>query len=192
MTPTPTPRPPADRVVVPQYDLRAQYDAIRPEIDCAIQGVVEGGLFERGAPVQALEEAFARFVGAQYAVSCGSGYAAIFLALKATGLGPGDEVITVADTENATVAAISHTGARPVFVDVDPRTFNMDPALIEAAITPRTKALLPVDLYGLPCDMDAIMEVAARRRLTVVDDATLAVGATLRGRPVGALCPLTA
>ena len=174
-------------MVVPGRDLVAQYESIKQDIDRAIQRVLLSGEFERGEELDSFEAAFARFCGTRYAVAVGSGYAALFLALKACGIGPGDEVISVANTDVATVSAISHTGATPVFADIDARTFNIDPALIENKITPHTRALLPIHLYGLPADMDPIIEIAERHDLLVIEDAALAFGARYRGKRVGSI-----
>lgn len=174
-------------LVVPGRDLVAQYESIKEDIDRAIQRVLLSGEFERGAELESFEEAFARFCGTRYAIGVGSGYAALFLAMKACAIGTGDEVISVANTDVATVSAISHTGATPVFVDIDPRTFNIDPALIEQKITPQTRALLPIHLYGLPADMDPIIEIAKRYDLLVIEDAALAFGAQYRGKRVGSI-----
>jgi dTDP-4-amino-4,6-dideoxygalactose transaminase len=173
--------------IIPASDVRRQYLSIKPEIDEAVQRVLASGEYERGEELDSFEAAFARFCEVGYAVGVGSGYAAVFLALKACGLGPGDEVLTVANTDMATVSAISHTGATPVFVDIDAATLNMNPSLIEAKLTPRTRAILPVHLYGLPTDMDPIMALARDRNLLVIEDAALADGARYRGRRAGGL-----
>jgi dTDP-4-amino-4,6-dideoxygalactose transaminase len=177
----------ATEIVVPGANLPAQYRSIKADIDQAIRRVIDSGEFERGPELDAFEDAFARFCGTRYAVAVGSGYAALFLALKAAGVGPGDEVITTANTDMATISAISHTGATPVLVDIDARTHNIDPTLIEARVTPRTRALMPIHLYGLPADMDAVMDIAARHDLVVVKDAALALGARYKGRRVGGI-----
>ena len=135
----------------------------------------------------AFEQEFATYCGAAECIALNSGTSALHLALLAAGVGPGDEVITVPFTFVASVAAVSYTGARPVLVDIDPRSFTMDPAAIEAAITPRTKAILPVHLYGQPADMDPIMEIARRHGLVVIEDAAQAHGAKYKGRPVGSI-----
>jgi dTDP-4-amino-4,6-dideoxygalactose transaminase len=140
-----------------------------------------------GKEVAAFEEEFADFCGARYGVAVNSGTSALHLALLAAGVGPGDEVITVPCTFVATVAAILYTGARPVFVDVDSKTYTMDPSQVEAAVTPKTKAVLPVHLYGNPADMDSILAVARRHKLTVIEDAAQAHGAEYRGRRCGSL-----
>jgi dTDP-4-amino-4,6-dideoxygalactose transaminase len=174
-------------VSVPWLGHKVEYDSLKDVIDGAIQRVLESGEFQRGEEVDAFEEEFARFCDAEYARGTASCYGAMLMALLACGVGPGDEVITVANTDIATTAAISHTGARFVWVDIDQRTYNMDPAKIEAKITPRTKAILPVHMYGLPADMDPIMDIAERHNLWVIDDAALAVGARYKGRRMGTL-----
>jgi dTDP-4-amino-4,6-dideoxygalactose transaminase len=149
--------------------------------------VLEGGQFVLGSEVAAFEQEFAAYCGAAECIALNSGTSALHLALLAAGIGPGDEVITVSFTFVASVAAVIYAGARPVLVDIDPRSFTMDPAAIEAAITPRTKAILPVHLYGQPADMDPIMEVARRHGLLVIEDAAQAHGAKYKGRPVGSI-----
>lgn len=182
------PRPcETSRVAVPMYDLRAQYLSMRADIDQTVRGVLEGGEFERGEVLDTFAAVFARFCGVKCAVPVGSGHAALFLTLKAAGIGPGDEVISVANTDMATIAAISHTGALPVWVDIDPHTYNIDPCQIEERITPHSRAIVPVHLYGLPADMDSVLEIAQRHSLLVVEDAALAIGARHRGCPVGGL-----
>jgi dTDP-4-amino-4,6-dideoxygalactose transaminase len=173
--------------MIPFVDLKRQYFNIKPEIDGAIARVLDNGLFVLGPEVQAFEREFADYCAAAHGVAVNSGTSALHLALLAAGVGPGDEVITVPFTFVATASAIGYTGARPVFVDIDPATFTMDPARIEDAITPRTKAILPVHLYGQPADMDPILEIGRRRGLTVIEDACQAHGALYKGRPVGAL-----
>jgi len=170
---------------VPLVDLKAQYASIKPEMDVAIQRVLSHCGFIMGPEVKAFEEAFAVYCGAEQAVGVASGTAALHLSLLACGLGPGDEVITTPFTFFASGEAISQTGARPVFVDIDPFTYNIDPAQIEAAITPRTKAIMPVHLYGQPAEMDPILDVAHRHDLLVIEDAAQAHGAEYRGRRAG-------
>lgn len=162
---------------IPLVDLRAQYERIKPEIDAALQRVIDGTAFILGPEVAAFEEAFARYLGAGGAVGVASGSAALHLALRACGVGRGDEVITTAHTFIATVEAIVQIGARPVFVDIDPRTYTIDPDQVERAITARTRAILPVHLYGHPADMDALGAIAARHSLRLVEDAAQAHGA---------------
>ena len=174
-------------MTVPFVDLKAQYRAIKAEVDEAIARVLENASFILGPEVEAFEEAFAAYVGARYCVALNSGTAAVQLAVQALGIGPGDEVIVPANTFFATAEAVSTAGARPVFVDVDPLTYNIDAAKIEAAITPRTRAIIPVHLYGQPADLDAVFEVARRRGLAVVEDAAQAHGAEYKGHRVGAL-----
>ena len=171
--------------IIPIFDLRRQYRTLRPEIDAAVARVLESGEFERGDELDGFEQAFASFCGVRYAVGTGSGQGALFLALKACGLGPGDEVITVANTDLSTTASIRHTGASVVWADIDGRTFNIDPACIEAKITSRTRAIVPVHMYGLPADMDPILAIAQRHGLIIIDDAALAAGATYKGRRTG-------
>jgi len=177
----------AAEVKVPFLDLKSQYHAIKPEIDAAVAKILESSQFVLGEEVAGFEREFAAYSGAAQGIAVNSGTSALHLALLAAGVGPGDEVITVPNTFVATVAAIKYTGARPVLVDIDPVRYTMDPARIEAAITPRTKALIPVHLYGQPADMDPILEIARRRKLVVVGDAAQAHGAKDKGRPIGSL-----
>ncbi|PYM14977.1 MAG: erythromycin biosynthesis sensory transduction protein eryC1 [Candidatus Rokuibacteriota bacterium] len=172
---------------IPLVDLKAQYSAIRPDIDRAIQRVLDGTSFILGSEVEEFERAFARHVDAREAVGVGSGTSALHLALLACDVGPGAEVITTAHTFIATAAAISHVGARPVFVDIDPRTYTIDPQQVEEAITPATRALLPVHLYGQPADMSAIAEIARRHDLRLIEDAAQAHGAEWDGRRCGSI-----
>jgi dTDP-4-amino-4,6-dideoxygalactose transaminase len=174
-------------VKVPFLDLRAQYRRIKPEIDDAVMRVLETAQFVLGDEVAAFEREFAAYSGAAHGIAVNTGTSALHLALLAAGVGAGDEVITVPHTFVATVAAIGYTGARPVYVDIDPVRFTMDPARVEGAITPRTKAIIPVHLYGQAADMDPIVEIARRRGLTVIEDAAQAHGARYKGRPVGSL-----
>ena len=174
-------------MTVPFVDLKTQYLAIKDEIISAITGVLDSGQFVLGRAVAHFEERFAHSCGASYGIAVNSGTSALHLALLAGGIGPGDEVITVPCTFVATVAAIHYSGARPVFVDVDPVTYTMDPSGIEAAITPRTKAIMPVHLYGNPADMDPILEIARRHNLLVIEDAAQAHGAEYRGRRCGSI-----
>ncbi|MGC2450894.1 MAG: DegT/DnrJ/EryC1/StrS family aminotransferase [Candidatus Sulfotelmatobacter sp.] len=174
-------------VKVPYLDLKAQYRSIKPEIDAAISAVLESCQFVLGPEVAAFEQEFAAYCGAAECIALNSGTSALHLALLAGGIGPGDEVITTPFTFVASVAAVLYAGARPVLVDIDPRSFNIDPNKIEAAITTRTKALLPVHLYGQPADMDPVTQIARRRGLIVVEDAAQAHGARYKGRPVGSI-----
>ncbi|MBS1856520.1 MAG: DegT/DnrJ/EryC1/StrS family aminotransferase [Acidobacteria bacterium] len=173
--------------MIPMADLQAQYRAIRDELDEAVGRVLANAQYILGPEVAAFEDEFARCQQAAHAIGVNSGTSALHLALLAAGVGAGDEVITVPFTFIATAAAIRYTGARPVFVDIDRDTFNMDAARIEAAITPRTRAILPVHLFGQAADMDPILEIARRRGLAVIEDAAQAHAAEYRGRRVGAL-----
>ncbi|MFN8564700.1 MAG: DegT/DnrJ/EryC1/StrS family aminotransferase [Anaerolineae bacterium] len=171
---------------IPLVDLKAQYATIKDEIDAAMSRVVNNTSFIGGKELTDFEAAFAAFQQTERCVGCASGTAAIFLALLALGIGEGDEVITTAHTFIASVEPIETLGATTVLVDIDPVTYNIDPAKLEAAITPRTKAILPVHLYGQLAPMDAIMEIARRHNLYVVEDAAQAHGAELNGKRAGA------
>lgn len=173
--------------MIPFIDLKAQYRQIKPEVDEAISRAIESAQFVLGPEVTAFERRFADYCGVAHCLAVNSGTSALHLALLAAGVGPGDEVITVSMTFVATTAAVLYSGAKPVFVDVDPVTWTMDPALIEAAITPRTKAILPVHLHGMMADMDPIMEIARRRGLVVIEDAAQAHGAEYKGRRAGSI-----
>jgi len=173
--------------LVPMVDLKAQYDTIRVEIDAALARVFESAAFIKGEDCALFEKEFAAYCGAAHACGVANGTDALTLALRAYGIGPGDEVVTVANTFIATGEAILLNGARPVFVDVDPVTYTMDPARVEKAITPRTKLVLPVHLYGQPASMPAIVEIAGRHGLRVLEDAAQAHGAEIEGRRAGAL-----
>lgn len=173
--------------MIPFLDLRAQYREIGPEIEKAVVAVLHGCDYVLGETVERFEAEFADYCGADHAVALNSGTSALHLALLAAGVGPGDEVITVPMTFVATTAAIVYAGATPVFVDIDPRTWTMDPALIEAAVTPRTRAILPVHLHGRLADMTAIRVVANRHGLPVIEDAAQAHGAERGGRRAGAI-----
>jgi dTDP-4-amino-4,6-dideoxygalactose transaminase len=173
--------------LIPFLDLKAQYQQMKPEIDAAIIRAVHSTQFVLGPEVEAFEERFASYCNVRHCVAVNSGTSALHLALLAAGIGPGDEVITVSMTFVATTAAILFSGAKPVFVDVDPVTWTMNPSLIEAAITPRTRAILPVHLHGLMADMDEIMEIASRHKLVVIEDAAQAHGAEYKGRRAGSI-----
>jgi dTDP-4-amino-4,6-dideoxygalactose transaminase len=172
---------------VPFLDLHAEHLPLRAELGGAIDEVIEAVAFAGGPFVSDFEERFAEFCHVEHAVGVGSGTDALWLAMLALGIGPGDEVITVPMTFIATAAAISRTGARPVFVDIDATTYTMDPAGIEEAVSPRTKAILPVHLFGQMADMKPILEVARRRRLAVIEDAAQAHGAEYDGCRAGSL-----
>lgn len=173
--------------MIPFLDLKAQYCQIKPEIDAAVARAIENAQFVLGPEVTAFEERFADYCRTAHCRAVNSGTSALHLALLSAGVGPGDEVITVSMTFVATTAAILYSGARPVFVDVDPVTWTMDPTAIEAAITARTKAILPVHLHGLMADMDPIMSIARRHGLVVIEDAAQAHGAEYRGRRAGTI-----
>lgn len=176
---------------IPFVDLKAQYDSIKEEIDGAIAAVLEQTAFIGGPYVKTFEEEFARYCGVDHCVGVANGTDALFIALKALGVGPGDEVITVANSFVATSEAIRMAGAQVVFVDIDPRTYNIDVNRIEEKITPKTKALLPVHLYGQPADMDPIRALARKHGLFVVGDAAQAHGAEYKGQPISKLADIT-
>jgi dTDP-4-amino-4,6-dideoxygalactose transaminase len=173
--------------MIPFVDLHAQYQSIKPEINAAVASVLESGRFVLGPEVVGFEEEFAAYCQARHAIGVNSGTSALHLALLAAGIGPGDEVITTPFTFVATVAAIRYTGARPVFVDIDPRSYTIDVRQIEGAITERTKAILPVHLYGQPADMDALLDIARQHDLVVIEDAAQAHGAVYKSRRVGSI-----
>lgn len=177
--------------MIPLVDLKKQYESIKDEIDAAISEVVQSAHFILGERVEAFETDFAVYCQTRFAFGVNSGTSALHLALLAAGIGRGDEVITVSFTFIASAAAISYTGATPVFVDVDPNTCTIDPTKIEAAITPRTKAILPVHLYGTCADMDPIIEIARTHNLIVIEDAAQAVGAEYKGRRAGSMGELS-
>ena len=174
-------------MVIPFVDLKSQYASIKTEVDSAIGGVLESCQFTLGSEVAKFEQEFAAYCHSPNGVGVNTGTSALHLSLLAAGIGVGDEVITVPFTFVATVSAICYTGAVPVFVDIDPVTFTMDIDAIEAAITQRTKAILPVHLYGQPADMDPILEIARRHGLVVIEDACQAHGAEYKGRRVGSI-----
>lgn len=173
--------------MIPFVDLQAQYQGLKDEIDAAVLKVLASAQFVLGEEVAGFEREFAEYCGARFGIAVNSGTSALHLALLAAGVGPGDEVITVPFTFVATVAAIGYTGARPVFVDIEPRSFTMDVNQVQKAITPRTKALLPVHLYGQPADLDPILEIARRHSLQVIEDAAQAHGSEYKGRRVGGI-----
>jgi dTDP-4-amino-4,6-dideoxygalactose transaminase len=174
-------------VEIRAHDLVGQYESIQEEVNRAIHGVLAGGEFERGEELWGFEEEFARACGAAHGIGVGTGHAALFVALRALGIGAGDEVITVANTDISTCSAIGQCDAGIVFVDVDEATFNIDPGAVEAAVTARTAAIVAVHLYGLPADMASLGDIAHRHGLALVEDAALAFGSSVDGRPVGAL-----
>ena len=172
---------------VPYLDLPAQIRSIRSELDAAISRTLDNCTFCLGPDVAQFEKDFGAFCGAQHALGFNSGTSALHVAMRLYNIQPGDEVITTPYTFIATSWAISYCGAKPVYVDIDPATFNIDPKLIERAISPRTKAVLPVHLYGHPFDVDAVKEICRKHKLPLIEDAAQAVGAKYKGKPVGAL-----
>jgi dTDP-4-amino-4,6-dideoxygalactose transaminase len=173
--------------MIPFLDLKAQYASIKDEVDAAALRVLASTQYVLGEEVAAFEQEFAAYCGTRHAIAVNTGTSALHLALLAAGIGPGDEVITVPFTFVASVSAVCYTGARPVFVDIEPRTLTMDASKLEAAITPRTKAIMPVHLYGQMADMAPIMEIAARRGIPVIEDACQAHGAEYRGTRAGGI-----
>lgn len=172
--------------MIPFLDLSAGYRELQPEIDAAVSRSMGSGVYIGGPEVAAFEQEFATYTQAQHCIGVGNGLDALHLALRAMDVGPGDEVIVPSNTYIATWLAVSHCGATPVPVEPDVRTFNIDPARIEAAITPRTRVILPVHLYGQPADMDAILAIARKHCLRVLEDAAQAHGARYKGRRLGA------
>jgi dTDP-4-amino-4,6-dideoxygalactose transaminase len=179
-------------VNVPCFDLPSQIRSIRPELDAAIARTLDSCAFCLGPEVVRFEGAFAAFVGTPHCLGFNSGTSALHVAMRILDIGPGDEVITTPYTFVATTWAIAYVGARPVYVDVDRETMNLDPRLIERAITPRTRAVMPVDLYGHPYDADPIQEICRRHKLPLVEDAAQAVGARYKGRSAGTLGEMAA
>jgi len=174
-------------MLVPYFDLKTQFSTLQTEIAEALDRVCRSAAFILGEEVAAFEQEFAAYCESKYCIAVNSGTSALHLALLALGVRPGDEVITTPNTFIATGEAICYTGAKPVFVDIDPQTANLDPTRLEPAITARTKLILPVHLYGRPADLDAILTVAQKHRLTVLEDACQAHGARYRGRRVGSI-----
>jgi dTDP-4-amino-4,6-dideoxygalactose transaminase len=177
----------APAFLFPFLDLKVQFDGIREEINGAIARVLESQQFVMGPEVSALEKEIKRYVGCEYVFGCASGSDALLLSLMALGVGSGDEVITTPFTFVATAGSIARLSARPVFVDIDPETYNLDPRHLENAITPRTKAIIPVHLFGLPADMEAILDVSRQHDLAVIEDAAQSIGAQYKGKSVGGI-----
>lgn len=178
-------------ISVPFVDLKAQYATIRPEIDRAVREVVESAHFVGGPVLERFEQEFASFTGARFAISVGNGTDAIMLAMRAAEIGPGDEVLVPANSFFASAEAVSNAGATPVFVDVDPNTFLMDPGAAAEAVTARTRAILPVHLYGQALDMRPFEEIAAAHNLIIVEDCAQAHGAAIEGNTIGSSGRLT-
>jgi len=173
--------------MIPMVDLKAQYAGIQEEVEAAVLEVLRSGWYVMGPQHNALEEEAAAYLGVKHGLGVASGTDALHLALRAAGIEPGDEVVTTAFTFVGTVEAILYIGAIPVYADIDPVTFNIDPAAVEAVVTPRTKAILPVHLFGLPADMDAIMAIADRHGLVVIEDAAQSIGARWRDTMTGGI-----
>jgi dTDP-4-amino-4,6-dideoxygalactose transaminase len=174
-------------LLFPFLDLKAQFRGIQDEVNAAVSRVLEAQHFILGSEVAAFEEEIRPYVGCKYAISCGSGSDALLLALMALDIGPGDEVIAPPFTFVATIGSIKRLGARPVFADIDSETFNLSPQEVAKAITPKTKGIIPVHLFGLPADLDPIIEIAGRHRLAVIEDAAQAIGARYKGKFVGSM-----
>jgi dTDP-4-amino-4,6-dideoxygalactose transaminase len=185
-----SPQPAIHNLSVPFVDLKAQYQSIKSEIDVAVARVIESAWFVLGPEVESFERSFAEYIGARFCIGVNSGTAALQLALLAGGIGAGDEVIVPTNTFFATAETVSVVGATPVFVDANPVSYSIHVSKIEAAITPRTRAIIPVHLYGQAADLDPIIETAQRHRLLVIEDAAQAHGAEYKGRRVGALAPM--
>ena len=174
-------------MTVPFLDLKAAYRELQSQFDAAYRRIMKSGRFILGREIEAFEEEFARYCGAKYCIGVGNGLDALHLILRGYGIGPGDEVIVPAHTFIATWLAVSYTGATPVPVEPDQHTYNMDPAQIEQAITPSTRAILPVHLYGQPADMERLSDIARKNKLKIIEDAAQAQGARYKGKSIGSL-----
>lgn len=174
-------------MTVPQADLKSRYESMRADIDVAVQRVLKSGWFILGKELEGFERAFAEYIGVKHCIGVGNGTDAIEIALRALGIGVGDEVITVSHTATFTALGITAVGATPVFVDINERTYTMDPTDVASVITPKTKAILPVHLYGYPAEMDSIMRLATKHDLVVIEDAAQAHGARYNGKRVGSI-----
>jgi dTDP-4-amino-4,6-dideoxygalactose transaminase len=184
---TPNKSPDQKNPTIPFLDLKTQFAGIRDEVMVAIAGVMESQSFIMGPDVKLLEEELAAMLVAKHAIACASGTDALILSLMAAGVGPGDEVITTPFSFVATAGSIAHVGAKPVFVDIDPSSYNIDAALIPKAITEKTRAIMPVHLFGNPANMGQILEIAQERKLLVIEDAAQAIGSRWMGRSIGTL-----
>lgn len=174
-------------ILTPMLDLKPQVDALWPELQSAFERVMRSGHYILGPEVKAFEEECAAYLGVKHAIGLNSGTDALYIALRALDIGPGDEVITTPFTFFATAEAISHVGATPVFVDIEEESFNINPDLIEQAITPKTKAIIPVHLFGRPCQMDRIMAIGEKHGLKIVEDCAQSFGATWKGEKTGSM-----
>ena len=179
--------PTKSTMTVPLLDLKAQYATIRADVDAAVKGVMESAMFIGGPEVKALEEEVGRYSQTTHAVACASGTDALLLAMWALGIGPGDEVVTSAYSFFASAGTIANNGATPVFVDIDPRTYNMDPHRLEAAITPRTKAVVAVSLFGQCCDVPAIQAICEKHKIWLIEDAAQSIGSEWEGKRSGSM-----
>jgi dTDP-4-amino-4,6-dideoxygalactose transaminase len=184
---TASPEATVKNAAMPFLDLKAQFSAIREEVLAAMTRVMESQQLIMGPEVAALEREIAQLARCRFAVGCASGSDALLLALMSCGVGPGDEVLTTPFTFVATAGSIARLGARPVFVDIDPTTYNVDPLRLDIAISPRTRAIMPVHLFGLPAEMDSILDIAQQHNLPVIEDAAQAIGAEYRGKPAGSM-----
>src|SRR5204863_1227561 len=172
---------------IPLVNLKAQFRPLRAEMLASLERILDSQQFVLGPEVKSLEEEVAKYSHVKHAIGCASGSDALLLALMALDVKPGDEIITASFTFFATGGAIARLGARPVFVDIDPRTYTMDPKLLDAAITPRTRAIIPVHMYGQCADMEPLLEISKRRGIPIIEDAAQAIGAEDRGRRAGSM-----